>query len=346
MASTDLQSSRKKIERYLFAEMSENEREKFEESFFLDDALFYEIADLENEFADQYAEGKLTGKNLKRFEKSLEKFPERRKKAANARALQTFIAEERPNENTKSIAGEKSFPQKFADFFTIKTRVYGFAMSGLLILFAIGLLILFFNNQRKTAQLARLENQQQQFEQFQTQKEELHNQIEAMRGRENELQNRIDDERETSGDLTDELQRERQERQKLEAELEKIKNKINLPPSPQTAPVITTILLRPAAAIRGGQTENVQTLDIERGTKRVSVLLELPAGIDVNERFSVRLNDKIAARNLKPRLAPNRQKSIQITISAEEFSDKTNQFTIFDSSGAEIKKYNLKINRK
>ena len=226
MTLSDIKISESEIKRYIFAEMSEREREHFEESFFISDELFYEILDLENELVDRYANKNLKGEDLARFEKSLEKLPDRKLKTLNARALQSFISDERTPEQTENLSSTRNFRQKLADFFTIKTPALGYAMSGLIIFLAIAAVILLVNNRHKNAEVARLENEKQQNGQFQQRQAELQNQIETMRRGESELQNRIDAERETSGDLTDELENERQTRQKLEAELEKLKNKV------------------------------------------------------------------------------------------------------------------------
>ena len=45
--------SNEQIDKYLLGEMSESEREKFEDGFVSDDGLFYEIAERENDLVDR-----------------------------------------------------------------------------------------------------------------------------------------------------------------------------------------------------------------------------------------------------------------------------------------------------
>jgi len=79
---TDNESSR--IDRYLFGEMSEAEHENFEAKLVLDDALFYSIADRENDLVDRYVTNKLPTEDAERFRLSLAKFAARQQKVSNA----------------------------------------------------------------------------------------------------------------------------------------------------------------------------------------------------------------------------------------------------------------------
>lgn len=336
---------KEKIERYLFAEMSEDEQQAFEEKFLLDDELFYEVSNLENELVDLYAKNKLDDAELIRFERSLEKLPARRQKIANAVALQSFIADERTAEKPIAAAENQSFWQKLTEFFTIKTSVYGYAMSGFLILFALASVILFVQNGRKNQELARLQTERQYYEQSAQQQQELQNQIANLRQRESELQNRIDTERETSGDLTDELRSEREERKKLERSVEKLKQASNIKPStepPPIAPTIATVLLKSGSRINTDE----QMLDVAPTTKLVSVQISLPAETGLDERFSVKLNEKIIAQNLKARIASNGQKNLQLTISPIDLIDGENKLTVINAAGAEVGKYDLETVKK
>ena len=84
------------IERYLFVEMTDQQRETFEEKMFADDDLFVEVADAENLLVDEYVTGNLSATDAKRFERSLDLLPSVREKLANARSLSEFIDESRP----------------------------------------------------------------------------------------------------------------------------------------------------------------------------------------------------------------------------------------------------------
>ncbi len=340
---------KEEIKRYLFAEMNDDEQNAFEEKFILDDELFFEISDAENNLVDLYAKNKLGEADLMRFERSLEKIPARRQKIANAKALQTFIAEERTEEKQIIIVETQTFWQKLANFFTIKTSAYGFAMSAFLVLFALAAGVLFIQNNRQNQELARLENEKQQYEQSSKQREELQNQIANLRERESELQNSIDAERETSGDLTDELQSERRQRKNLERTVETLQREadIKLPGEPaSTAPTIASVRLKPGTKTGGRLGTDEQMLDVSTTTKRITVQLSLPDESGADERFSVKLNGKVVAQNLKPRTDSNGQKSLQLIVLPTDVVVGANSLTVINNAGAEIGKYDLETLKK
>ena len=102
------------LKRYLYDELNEAEREKLENDFFLNDELFFEVLELENRLIDQYAKGRLSADEIVRFESSLEKFPDRKQKVANATALQTYIEEERPRQPMVPSEGLPALPSEEA----------------------------------------------------------------------------------------------------------------------------------------------------------------------------------------------------------------------------------------
>lgn len=346
MTQNNTQFSEHEIKRYLYGEMSDEEQATIEESFFTDDTLFFEITDTENRLVDLYARGKLPADELVRFDRSLKKLPERRAKVANAVALQTLIDEER--KEPVPIHIEQTFWQKLAEFFTFKTPSFGYAMGGLLVLFALGSLFLLLENRRQSSELARLQNAQNG--NLSQREIELQNQLANVQKREGELQNQVDSEREASGDLTDELETEKVQRERLESELEKLrKERDKIPtPTPKTgqAPMIASVLLTPSIGSRGGGGTNTRALTIERATKRVAVRLALPAETNTHERVSVQLNDTTVARNLVVRVSDNGQKSVQLNVATQDLADGLNKLSIIDDAGKEISQYIFTMQKK
>ena len=110
------------MKRYLFGELSEKEREKLEDRFFEDSDYFYELTELENELVDKYAQGKLKGSELTRFEQSLARSPDRREKIANARAIRTLIIDEKPALIPIATLGERI--SNFFGFKISKAKFY------------------------------------------------------------------------------------------------------------------------------------------------------------------------------------------------------------------------------
>jgi len=350
MTRTESQPVEKdEIKRYLYAESSEDERAAIEEKLFADDELFYAVANLENELIDLYAQNKLTGEELNRFERGLNKLPARRQKIANAVALQTFIEEEKQFvEESVAIPARQTFWQKLADFFTVKTPAFGYAMTGMLVLLTVFSAIFFLDSRRKSAELARLQNEHPLDEQSQ-QRQELQNQLSNLRVRESELTNRIDEERQTSGDLTEELERERQKRNQIERELQELPKKANegkTPQSPQT-PVIASVFLTPAIGVRGGDGSGLgtKTVSIGQQTTRLAVSLALPDAAAKNERYSIRLNEKTVAQDLLTGVAPGGKKNLRLTIPTRELLNGKNELTVVNSAENEIGKYVFSLER-
>src|SRR5687767_7907027 len=84
-----------KIDGYLFGEMNEADRDKFDQEMMTDDELFYDVAERENELVDRYLRGDLEDSLAESFRNSLAKFPARRDKLSNASVLKAHIEEGR-----------------------------------------------------------------------------------------------------------------------------------------------------------------------------------------------------------------------------------------------------------
>lgn len=347
MKEIDSRESELEIKRYLYGEMSDEECALLEEKFFDDDALFFEAVNMENQLVDLYARGKFPAAEIARFERSLENLPERRAKIANAVALQSFIAEEKPQEKHHAAAAtaNQTFWQKISEFFIVQTPAFSYAMAGLLFLLMLSSIFLLFDNRRKTDELAGLQNERQN--DLQNKENSLQNQLTESQKRESQLKNQIDSERETSGDLTDQLESERQKRAQIETELERLRHENAARPTPQPqTPVIASIFLSPGIGTRGGGTvfEN-KNFTFERGTKRIVVRLALPADASKDERFSVQLNEKTAARDIAVRVSGSGQKALQLTVSPNDLLDGANKLTVLSATGAEISKYVFNVQR-
>ena len=341
-------SQNQEIKRYLYLEMTEEEHSAMEEKLFADDTLFFAISDLENELVDQYVRKQLTGEELTRFERSLEKLPKRRAKVANAVALQTFVAEEREESAPAVVAVSQTFWQKLSEFFTIKTPAFGLAIGGLLVLFTLASVVLFLENRRQSNELANLQNNQNG---NRSQREiELQNQIANAQKRESELQVQIDKERETSGDLTDELEIKKAQLKQVQSEIERLrKESIKIPvPTPkpkEQTPTIASLSLKPTIITRDPNPTAAQPFTIERGTQRLAIRLTLPAEAKKEERYSVKLNEKPVAQNLAVRVAKDGQKSVQLTVSTSDVIDGVNRLTVIDATGNDVSKANNHVQR-
>jgi hypothetical protein len=80
--------------RYLLGEMPEAERVGFEDRYLDDDAMFYELVELETDLIDLYALGGLSAPDRKRLERSFLADPVRRQRLALARSLNSQVVHE------------------------------------------------------------------------------------------------------------------------------------------------------------------------------------------------------------------------------------------------------------
>ncbi len=339
--NTATQINELEIKRYLFGEMSDEEREQMENDFFENDELFFEIADTENHLVDLYAHGKLAGEELTKFERSLEKFPERRAKIANAVALQTFIAEERPQEVAETVVVGQTIWQKIAEFFTIKTPAFGYSMATLMLLFALATVFLLVDNRRKSGEIAGLQNSRQT--DFEQKIKELEGRIEYYNASLEELKNQSNALEDAGGAAVADYQKAEEEKERLEKELEQIRKEKNIVPTPspkQSSQQIFAFLLTPTVGTRGGSGSSSRSLTVPREAKQITLRLVLPDGFDKEVRLTVKLNDKTLASNLPA------QKNLQIKIAPGDLSEGLNRISIVNAEGKEISKYVFNMQKK
>lgn len=301
------------IERYLFNEMGDDERAQYEDKYFSDDALFYDVVERENDLVDRYTSGNLAGAELERFERSLPMMPGRRQKIANARVLSEYIAEERTEEKSITIAERTGL---FAGLF--RMPVFQFATVAAVLLLTVASIFLFVENRR----LGSLESQ-----------------LADARQRESELTAQIERGDSNAADLAVELARERERAGALETEISNLrKTPANQQPANDTGfkPAIATLLLGVSVRAPG----MVPRLELARDVSRVSIVA-IADEATPGDRVTVRLNGEVVASNLKVRT----DKSVVIAVVANKLGDIRNTLTIFDSKGVQIAEYSFVVNR-
>jgi anti-sigma factor RsiW len=77
--------------RYLLGELSESEQMALEERFFTDPQVFNQVLQAESKLVDAYARGRLSNEMRERFEQSYLQHPARRDRVEFARALTTSL---------------------------------------------------------------------------------------------------------------------------------------------------------------------------------------------------------------------------------------------------------------
>lgn len=91
---------RQKLTAYLLGTLPEAEQEQIAEQYFINDELFEQLLEVENDLIRQYARGRLRPKDRLRFESYLKILPEGRREVAFTRALSQIIPEERADTGT------------------------------------------------------------------------------------------------------------------------------------------------------------------------------------------------------------------------------------------------------
>lgn len=219
------------LKRYIFHEMTEKECEALEERFFEDSDYFYEFLSLENDLIDCYAIGKISGKDLKRFEQSLAKSPERYEKIANARALQTLIAEE----NSVPIPASNLW-ERISSFFNFQKPVFQFAAGALAILVVCAAGFLIYKNWQAQNDFAEIETRR---EAERIEQENRRKQLEEEKKR---LEKEQDEEKQKpleniNGNTQDANNNQQKEVEKRKNRIEEIKRKIERLPDKKAKPL-------------------------------------------------------------------------------------------------------------
>lgn len=124
------------MKQFLYGETPEAEARKIEEQLFEDSDLFYELTSLEHELVDSYVRGKLTGEELRRFEKALIRSDERKEQVLDARALQRLIKEENRSIGAGALSdpsGRQGGSQVF-DSASFQTAAMRYALAAVVVL--------------------------------------------------------------------------------------------------------------------------------------------------------------------------------------------------------------------
>lgn len=315
------------MKRFLFHELSDDKREQMEERFFSDEEFFYDLMELENSFVDAYARQELTGEDLKRFEASLEKSPERREKIFNAVALDALIKEEKQTVVKPVVIAEPQpgFWEKISSFFTLQMSAMQYASAALIFLLVCGSSFLLYERIRLNRELAEFQNNQKSIEDLQKQEQNLQNQINESKQREQNLQNQVNDKQGESEILNQQLEREKAERERIENELNRLKNlQKNLPPINRKEiapprPTIATVVLSPFLGGRGENNDNAKTIELDSNIKSITFTLQLPKDVKA-EMFLVKFKGENLTTKQKPRTTKSGVKFLTVTIPANQFS--------------------------
>jgi len=330
------------IKKYLFDELTDAEREEFEERLFGEDDYVYEVMELENELVDRYALGKLEGSELERFERSLKRSPSRRDKVSNGVALQRRISEERQTEAARmqpAVGAVARAPlwERIAKLFSFQTPSFQYAAAGLVILLGLGLAYLWADRLRLGRELARL--REGASPEAQRRERELEERIEAALERESELKRQLESERGKSQDLSEQLEGEGAEREKLQRELERLRRERG---GAGSAPAVASVLLLPTGRGVGGAAE----VTIGADTARVVLRLELDDAVKPEGLFSVEVNGRTVAAGLLPRQTSSGKRLVTVSVPPRSLSDGVNKVILKNKGDLPVGDYELRVSRR
>ena len=241
------QSQQDVAKRYLLGILSEDERERFEQQYFSDNALFDEIEIAEDELVDRYVRGDLTESDRRLFEQALSSSPRLNDRIEFARLLSSKTASPSTlSEKVKTVSQPGFWQRLFAPQNQSVRLAYGFAVF-LLLIGGVVVITAWMNLRQQSAGLAARDAELRQ------QQETITRQLTEMRAqneqRANDLQKRAED---------------------LEAERQSIKQQLESLDRPQG--LIALLTLRPGAT-RSAEGRSHFTLD--RSYATLNLRLEL-----------------------------------------------------------------------
>ncbi|GEM_PF-4011618 len=274
------------MEKYILGEMSDAERETFEEKFIESEEFFARALIVENELVDSYANETFTGDKLVKFERNYLTTHEKRKKVENARTLQTFFERQQEEALEKAetpvivAAQEKpSLWDSIRAFFSPQGVALQYGMAVVLLAVTIAGIWLFVDRSRLKDELAQTKTNQT------TQKEEeLEKQIAIAREKEQDLQKQIGQQKEQNNTLSGELDVQREQLKQLEKELNQLRQRQSNP----SENIYVATLIR----VRG---EDVKTLKIPQTSNLIRLQIPLLVADETEfKNYEVSLNQNSA----------------------------------------------------
>ncbi len=272
------------ILKFLFGEMSEDERFEFEEKFILDAKLFEEVKVVEDELIEKYVRGWLTSAETSKFEKHFLNTEKRRERVEFSRQMiaQLKAFEEKPVliEKKEIISTEESFWNKlFGAFLAPKTVMAGaFAI----LVVAFGSWFLYQNFRNTGTQIVKKENTETQPLPINTSTptpedspEELPENTSVNEGQESQSNSQVNTSNETNKPKTNtkQIPRKTPKPKKSPRQIKKKAAPIKTPQVQRTAP--NPVLALFAGTVRSGGKNNV--LNLPKNAKGATLQLNLEA---------------------------------------------------------------------
>lgn len=301
------------IRNYLLGKLDEQEREALAERYFVDEELFNELLEIENELFDQYVRDELSPIEKKQFASYIQSLPDGNFKLATAQALsQASVNETAPTPILEAGTLESvSLWQSIRNLFFGRQLVFQYAMASLLLI-ALASVVYFYIYQRQLQK----ENEQlrARVTQSEKDKENLDQQAKDTQQEKSEQQERIEE-------LEEELARiEAQKEKTTEGTQDKNTSVIS---------TIATLILTPT--LRSANKPDLLRLKPE--IKIVSITVKFVSREQIESfRAVLQINDGggqivLTRENLKP-AGTLQNRRITFTIPAKKLTERSYKVTL------------------
>lgn len=322
--------------RFLLDELAEEERQEFEERFFLDDGLHDQLRAVETDLVDGYVRGTLDEARRRRFERAFLASPERRRRVENALALKGYISSLEAEERVAAervVAREETRPtlwQTFLAFLSPQRPAMQYAMAGLVLALTAGGAWLVYDGARLRREVAEARGEQSE---SRRRERELSEQEQRLVEREHELEGQIAQQSGRADQLEGELKAAQEQRDQLRRELESLSSREAETPN---RPTVLSFILTPGLTRGGG---GVYT--IPRNTASVRVHLPLPESAEEFKSYDVTVSTERGEHlwsrgGLRPTSSAS-GKTLVVGVPPRILREGRNLFTVRGTSGGEAK---------
>jgi hypothetical protein len=248
------------IRRYLLGQLTDSEREQVEARLLTDDSFFEEVLIAEDELADDYARGALSGAELAGFSQYFLASPERREKVQFAGAFRSYLAATEAEPHVPFAPEAERVPR--LRWLSVLRGRGGLALAvpiaAAFVLMAAGGIWLAIRTSRLQSELDRMRAHES-----------------ANQGRPADFERQLADEQAQTERLRADLQREQDERAKLERQLAELRAEGQAGTGPGSRPPrvsFASLVLTPGQLRAGGE---IRKAVLRRGTRVLRLQLQV-----------------------------------------------------------------------
>jgi hypothetical protein len=290
------------IKRYLLGELAGEEQTRLEERLMTDRQFFDSLLEAEDELADDYARGALSGIERERFENHFLAAPERREKLGFALALRRYVAD--ATMEAADVRRKSSWSSSLLAFFRAPSPALAWSLAAATLLLALGATWLLIETARLRNQLSQAQNQRP----------------------DQTLEQQLASERARNRELAGQLAAEQIRRAQLERDL--AQSKPSPPGEPAALARIFSLALLPGLARDPNQGARIE---LPSNAAQLQLRLELEAGGYSIYRAELRTDEGQAIRTFD-RLKARQGKAVIVSLPARLLSGGDYRVTLSGSA--------------